>query len=304
MPRKAAREKIMNSVIRAAAGALLVLASASAARATVFASQVISYDPGTATTTDPTYTTASSALGAPDGITGIPEGFPNVLSPFSPAYDPDQIVVIGEGGELTLKFPQPVFVGTGPAIGVISNAGLIDTNYPNGDVGSPAGTFGGGSAIVSVSQDGTHFVSLGVQQFLNPANYYLNAGPYDDIAPSSPELANFGQPFTGTVASFDGDDYPQILSTLDGSGGGTWLNLSGTGLTQVNYIQFSVPTDGTGISGTNGTRLPIDAVAIADGHLSGTIPVPIPSGLQMAIAGLLSLTAARWTRSRLSPSQV
>jgi hypothetical protein len=297
----------MKSLFSAAAGAVLLLASATAVRATVFASQVVSYVAGTATTTDPTFTDPSAAIGAPSGITGILAGFPNVLSPFSPAFDVGQIVVIGEGGELTLKFPQPVIVGSGPEIGVISNAGLVDTNYPNADVGNPASTFGGGSAVVSVSENGTNFVSLGVQQFLNPANYYLNAGPYDDIAPASPQLANFGQPFTGTVSSFNGEDYAQVLDTLDGSGGGTWLNLSGTGLSEVNYIEFSVPDDGTGVAGTNGTRLPIDAVAIANSALAGgppPAPIPLPAGFQLGLAGLIVVGAARWLRIRRLTSRI
>ena len=285
----------MKSLLSAAAGAVLILGSAIAACATEFASQVISYNAGNATTTDPTFVDPSAALGPPAGITGVLAGFPNVLSPFSPAFDVGQIVVIGEGGELTLKFPQPVIVGTGPSIGVISNVGLIDTNYPSAIVGNPAGTFGGGSAIVSVSEDGKTFVSLGVQQFLNPANYYTNAGPYDPIAPASQALSDFGQPFTGTVASFDGEDYAQVLDTLDGSGGGTWLNLSGTGLSEVNYIEFSVPDDGTGIEGTNGTRLPIDAVAVANTAVTGSpVPIPLPTGLQMGLVGLIAIGAARW----------
>lgn len=286
-------------LVGAAAGAVLVFSCASNLRATEFASQVVSYNAGNASTTDPTFVAPSAAVGAPSGITGVEAGFPNVLSPFSPAFDVGQIVVIGEGGELTLKFSQPVVVGTGPAIGVISNVGLIDSNFPSAVTGNPASTFGGGSADVSVSQDGVHFVSLGVQQFINPANYYLNAGPYDAIAPASPQLADFGKPFTGNVASFNGEDYAQILTTLDGSGGGTWLDLSGTGLTDVNYIEFSIPTDGTGVAGTNGTRLPIDAVAIADDHLTGPVgpvPVPLPSGVGLAGAGLMGLFGVRFIK--------
>lgn len=287
----------MNRLFVAAAGAVFLLGSAVAVHATDFASKVISYQAGNASVTNPTFTDPSAALGSPDGITGVKAGFPNVLSPFSPSYDIGQIVVIGEGGELTLEFPQPVQVGSGPAIGVISNSGLIDTSYPSGQAGNPAGNFGGGSADVSVSADGIHWVSLGEKEFVNPANFYLNAGPYDATAPASPQPADFGKPFTGTLASFNGESYSQVLATLAGSGGGTWLDLSGSGLTQIDFIEFSVPTDGTSFGGSIGSRLPIDAVAVADGHV-GITTVPLPRALPMGLIALAGVAALRWLRRR------
>jgi len=275
----------MNSLFNAAAGTVILLGSAPGVHAAMFASKVVSYDPGTASATDPTYTDPSAALGSPDGMTGVEAGFPNVLSPFSPAYDVGQIVVIGEGGELTLQFPQPVQVGSGPAIGVISNSGLIDTSYPSGQAGDPAGNFGGGSADVSVSADGIHWASLGEQEFINPANYYLNAGPYDATPPASPQLADFGKPFAGTLASFNGENNSQILATLDGSGGGSWLDLSGSGLAQINFIEFSVPTDGTSFGGTIGSRMVIDAVAVANDHVG--VPEPTSWVLMLGAGGLM-----------------
>jgi hypothetical protein len=285
---------LVKNLLRAAFGVSVLLASARFAGATEFASQVVSYTPGAASTTDPTFVDPSAALGAPSGITGVLAGFPNVLSPFSPAFDVGQIVVIGEGGELTLKFPSPISTAPGLAIGVISNSGLIDNNYPSGQATNPATNFGGGSADVSVSQDGKTFVSLGEKEFLNPANFYLNAGPYDTTAPTSPQLADFGKAFAGDLNAFNNEDDAQVVSTLNGSGGGTWLDLSASGLSQVNFIEFSVPTDGTSFGGTVGSRLPIDAVAVADDHLfSQPQPIPLPPEILSGLVGLGVVVAIR-----------
>lgn len=289
----------MRNLLRAVAGVSILVASAGFAAATEFASQVISYSAGAASTTDPTFIDPSAALGAPSGITGVAAGFPNVLSPFSPAFDVGQIVVIGEGGELTLKFPSPISTAPGLAIGVISNSGLIDNNFPDGQATNPATNFGGGSADVSVSEDGKTFVSLGEKEFLNPANFYLNAGPYDATAPASPQLADFGKAFGGDLNAFSNEDDAQILATLNGSGGGTWLDLSSSGLSQVNYIEFSVPTDGTSFGGTIGSRLPIDAVAVADDHLfTLPQPIPLPPELFSGLIGLGMVVAIRSLRRR------
>jgi hypothetical protein len=294
-------------------GLTLSAASISRATATEFASAVVSYNPGDATTIDPTLTTPSAAIGAPDGIVGVGSGYPGVLSPFNPGFQSSEVVVIGEGGQLTLQFPQPVEVGTGKSIGVFSNAGLVDTSYPNGTVGSPATTFGGGSAKIRVSEDGTHWVLLGVRQFINPSNFYVNAGPYDVTAPSSPVDADFGQPFLGLPTSFSGDDYASVISTLGGSGGGRWLDLSPTGLSEINYIRFTVPGTGTVFPGQVGTRMVIDAVAVADSHVGPSVlvdsvvaspslvgSVPLPSAFWMSIAGISMIVVGRFVFRRAS----
>jgi hypothetical protein len=291
------------------------LISRAGATATEFASAVVSYNPGDATTTDPTLTDSSAALGAPTGIVGVGSGYPGVLSPFNPGFQSSEIVVIGEGGEITLQFPEPVIVGTGKSIGVFSNAGLVDTDYPDGTVGSPATTFGGGSAKVRVSEDGTHWVLLGAREFTNPSNYYVNAGPYDVTAPSSPVDANFGQPFLGLPTSFSGDDYASVISTLDGSGGGRWLDLSPTGLSEINYIRFTVPGDGTDFAGTVGTRMVIDAVAVADSHVEPSVQVdsitaspsvvgsvPLPSAFWLSMVGISAIVVGRFVVRRARAS--
>src|SRR2546423_14112086 len=65
-----------------------------------YAAQVISYSPGTTPASG--FTISSSALGEPERFTG--EGvFPGVVSPFNPPFRPNEIVSIGEGGQITLR---------------------------------------------------------------------------------------------------------------------------------------------------------------------------------------------------------
>ncbi len=287
-----------NSLLIGAASLALGLSTARAGAA-VFASSVVSYDPGSAVSNDGflnTFTRPASATGAPDPITGEGNGFPNVLNPFSPAYEDDEIVLVGEGGHLTLRLPNYVNVGPGLEIGVISNAGLQDASFFGG--GSPgtnyptAKSFSGGVAEVRVSENGTSWVSLGKVTFNLPTNYYTNVtDPYQESAPSSPQAADFGKPFDGTLSMFDGENFTQTIATLDGSGGGTWLDLSNRGLTRVGYVEFIVSDDTPNVI----DRLGIDAVVIANGKAGAPVQTPEPGGA-LTVGGAILLLRRRHSR--------
>jgi hypothetical protein len=250
-------------------------------RANAFAAAVLSYTPGAAS---PLFQTPAAALGAPDALSGENPaasnyfGFPNVLSPFSAAYQGDEIVQIGEGGQLTLRLSNYVNVGPGKRLGVLTNAALQDSNFLDDTAtnSNPAQRFGGGSATVRVSDDGVHFISLGTITFDIPNLYFANAGPYDPAAPANPVLADFGLPFPGALSDFNGKDY---AATVDAfkiapgtySGGGTWLDLSPTGLTQVGYIQFELPDDNNPLT-TN--TLALDSISIANPAIGAPLPEP------------------------------
>ncbi|RMH11617.1 MAG: hypothetical protein D6695_08785, partial [Planctomycetota bacterium] len=116
---------------------LSISAYAGTATAGPFAASVVSYDPGS--NAAPGYTDPTAALGSPARLTGIPAGFPSVVSPFSPPFDTDQIVSIGFGGSLTLELGQTAYDDASHPFGidfiVFGNAGFIDTGFPNGLVG-------------------------------------------------------------------------------------------------------------------------------------------------------------------------
>lgn len=256
----------MKKTITFTVAALLGLTSLS--HAASFAAAVISYTPGTSVGS---YNNASAVLGQPSDIVGVGTGFPGVFSPFNPHYQATELTGLGSGGELTLQLANFVTVTPGLLeLGVWSNVGLQDADYPNGTSVNPAAPFSAPrSARVSVSADGQTWVALNggaLITFSNPGNFYLNAGPQDATAPASPSYADFGKPFAGTLSSFDGKTYSQILSTLDGSAGGTWLDLDATGLAKVGYVRFdNVPS---------GEVLDLNAVSINSAATGGAVPEP------------------------------
>lgn len=261
-----------------------------------YAVQVVSYNQGTTPafdfSTSMPYNLESAALGSPERFTG--EGvFPGAVTPFSPPFLRDEIVSIGEGGQLTLRLSNyAIPQAGGPEIGVFSNPGLIDANYPNGQAGSPASTFGFDSALVEVSADGASWVSLGDTAFDIPTNGYNDlTDPFSGVPGSVP--SDFQQPFTGSLSSFSGLQYynaggGDILGLLAGSGGGKWLDISGTGLSQVGYIRFSVADDGT----SRKFNFELDAVSISHAAL-GAATVPEPATLVLAVQAILVVDFVR-----------
>ena len=61
-----------------------------------------------------------------------------------------------------------------------------------------------------------------------------------------------------------------VAGTLAGSGGGKWLDISGTGLAQVGYIRFSVADD---MNVESRLSFELDAVSISHGAV-GRLVVP------------------------------
>lgn len=260
-----------------------------------YAANVASYAAGT-TPAPGGYTLPASALGVPARITGTGP-FDGVVSPFNPPYQPTDIVSIGEGGHLTLRLSNFAIPQAGaPEIGVFSNFGLVDDDYPNGQAENPAGGFDlPDSALVEVSANGSTWVSLGNVVFDIGANGYKDATTPFGAPGSMP--SDFQQPFTGLLNDFSGLKYydasgPDMLELLAGSGGGKWLDISGTGLTQVGYIRFSVADDGIP---TNGRNFEIDGVSISHTALGASF-IPEPATM---LSALLAITGwSTWVRRR------
>lgn len=275
----------------AAAAAALALASAPVvARAASFADHLVSYTPGAAS---PGFRDPLAALGSPDDLTGdnpvSPFGPPNVTSPFSPPWQADEIVQVGEGGQITLRLANFALVGPGREIGLFSNVGLEDAAWPAGLNTNPANTFGRQRPItVEVSEDGSQWVTVSTDVRLEqPTLYYVNAGPYDTAPPDDPVLADFGIPFEGTLATFDGKDWAGTLAALETpaghSAGGTWLDLSDTGLTRVAFVRLSLPDNGDAVA----DAFNLDAVAIANSATGPAVPEPGLAGLLLSGSTLL-----------------
>lgn len=261
----------MSRSIQLSAG-FAVLSFVSPARAVITASNVVDYQQGSATS----FTNPASALGLPVGDTTF-----GALTPFNPPFKPEHIVIVGAGGSITLRLSSSVpGAGSGPEIGIFSNNGLIDVSAGGtGTAGTPAATFSPlPVARVSVSADGQNFTPLSAEPFVfsNPTNFYTDVSIDNYSAPLGTTVADFGKPFTGSLSSFDELTYPQMLQLLDGSGGGTWIDVSASGLASVQYVRLEVPA---------GQRLVLDAVT--------AVPEPALGALVMSSFMLLP-----WLRIR------
>ena len=216
----------------------------------VSASAYSGYVPGDANVN---YQNPSFALGALTPDTGAGNGG---LTPFNPAFSPNQIAWVGGGGSLTLQLSAPL-PANGINLGVYSNVGLQDASgNGTGTAGSPPATIGKVSrAAVSVSQDGTNFVPLNGGQpisFSNPANWFTDTAITNGFQPlTGAQHASQSKPFLGNLISFSGQTYSQMKTTLNNSAGDTWLDLRGTNLAIVNFVKFNV---------ASGDRMIIDAV--------------------------------------------
>lgn len=213
----------------------------------------------------------SSALTAPGAALSLPaESTGNGprdgnLSPFNPHYRAGEIVQVGFNGSLTLRLERFVRVEPGRLhLGVWENVFVVATSGML--VGNPPAFFGADSAVLEVSKNGVDFVSLGAITFDGFGNYWTDSsGPYSKIPGTV--RADFGRPFFGNRTLLAGADYARVLDFLDGTAGGTWIDLSRSGLDEVGWVRFS------GVA-ANAT-LEIDAVAI-NTSLAGA-PTKIPS---------------------------
>ena len=224
-----------------AASAAAVVFLPGASRAAITADRVVHYASGPAFPVfggADSYTHADpAALGLPTGDTGF-----GALTPFNPPFDPQQIVVVQSGGDLTLHLGAPVAVHPGPQLGVFTNVGV--SGSADGVADFPATPFGDfPQAMVSVSSDGVTYVPLSNNPitFDIPSNVYTDTSISNFQAPLGTHLADFTKPFTGAFDDFGGKSYAEILTLLNGSAGGTWLDLSPAGLATVQYVKFAVP---------------------------------------------------------------
>jgi len=253
-----------------------------------FAVEVVEYIPGSGIPRDAVtgrlYDDPTAALGPPtvvstgDGWT-IPINQPVPVVPVAPANRPHEVVTIGNGGSLTLRFSHPVaddknnpfgidLIIFGNAFHAISGGG----NWTNGD---PEQTIIGGQlfaepGIVSVSQDGEHW-------------HTFEAGPFaDGFAPTAGfrwdrARRTWGEPLNPTrpvdpalgPGDLAGRTVADAIDLYDGAAGGTGFDIGALGLDWVQYVRID------DVPGSNATT-EIDAVA--DVAACGDYKHPYPPG--------------------------
>lgn len=254
-----------------------------------WADAVVSYHPGT--TAVPGYTNPLMSLGEPSRFTADPN-FPSVVSIFSAAFLPDQIVSIGEGGHLTVRFDEPVVDGPANPYGVdlivFGNAFFAAdfSNFPSVAQENPARLFDSDLLHIELSADGINFFPIArLGDRLFPTQGYLDSGAFEGSPGAVP--TNFRRPVNPSLglANFNGLSYADSLALYDGSGGGLPIDISQTGLGFITHVRFSLPDDGNPQTSIKGE---IDALAA----------VPEPVTVALTGFGLL-LARARLRRRRM-----
>ena len=245
-----------------------------------WADHVVGYSPGTnpqaGYTPDPTVT-----LGSPERFSGELTPYPGDVTIFSSAFGTDEIISVGAGGSLTVRFDDPVVDAPSHLYGVdlvVFGNAFFTPDFGNPDY--PITGINNEPATVEVSADGLSWFTLsGTADGLFPTQGYLDSGefgfppgsaPTDFLKPVNPALG---------MSDFLGLTYAQALALYDRSGGGTPFDISATGLSSISYVRVSVP------EGANWSA-EIDAFA----------NVPEPSVGALILIGA-TLLGARRTRS-------
>lgn len=208
-----------------------------------FADVMESYDAGS--NPAPGYTNPFTTLGAPERFTGE-DFFPSVVSAFSAPYGIDEIVSIGAGGHLVVKFNTPLTNDPNNLYGIdlliFCNTSFIDDDFPNGLVG---GIFGNDGGTVEVSDDGEnwHLIPNIPADGPFPTMGYIDSGPFDEVPGNIP--TDFTRPVDPTLTwqSFLGLTNSQVVERYRGSGGGVGIDIGITGLQQVSYVRIKNPQD-------------------------------------------------------------
>ncbi|MBK8913753.1 MAG: hypothetical protein IPM64_03965 [Phycisphaerales bacterium] len=219
-----------------------------------WADQVISYASGS--NFEVNNDNSATVLGAPERITGEtlfdPWDWPATVTPFSTPYQRDEIVSVGAGGHLVVRFDEPIRNDAANPWGldlILFGNGFFADTAPNFD-GTVAGLFGEGPFDVSVSFDGVEFftIATGLNDGLFPMLAYRDvSGPYT----STPGLipTDFRKPMNPslTMADFMGLSFAQVLALYGESGGGIALDIAASGLAEAHYVRIDVPEDSSSV---------------------------------------------------------
>ena len=196
------------------------------AHAARFADSVVTYHPGVGFATDfvtgAGYTNTSAVLGSPSVVT--PGQFGGSVDPFNPPYLPDQLLSVGAGGSLTVRFATPVQNHPANAFGldflICGSAGFMITNgdYTGGGITDGSlFSHSPGQTRVLVSADNVTYYRLDPAQAPTVDGLFPTDGSGDFAQPVNPALNH---------SSFAGQGLAGIRSLYAGSGGGAGYDLS------------------------------------------------------------------------------
>ena len=213
-----------------------------------YASAIISYEPGIGFS--PGFTNRAAALGEPSRST--PGDFGGPVDPFDPPYLAGQLVSMGAGGSLTVKFSRPVLNHPQNRFGIdfiiFGNAGFYITNSFDpttfdwiGTLATDGTLFGNnsGTSRVSVSPDGINFFQLDPSRAPGIDGLLPTDGSGDFHTPADPALSQ---------NDFAGLTLEEIRALYYGSAGGAGYDISWARdsngnkmrLPQINYVRVEV----------------------------------------------------------------
>ncbi|MCC6659618.1 MAG: hypothetical protein IT437_01905 [Phycisphaerales bacterium] len=250
---------------------VVVVVAAAAPAFGQWAAHVESYVPGAGVPAG--YEEPSHALGQPSRMTSF-----GAVSPFNPPFDASDLVSIGAGGSLVLRFDEPITDNPlhefGVDLIVFGNTGYIDSAWPGGVWG---GVLGDGRGLIEVSADGSDwravtpladspYPTLGYSDLSDPYAPGPGLVPSDFTRPVNPAF----EPTLGTT-------FDEIRAAYSGSGGGTGVDIGESGLASISYVRITNPV----ASG----HVEVDAIA--------AVSVPGPGGL-----ACLTLAAVFGSRRR------
>lgn len=259
--------------------AVVLLAAGAAHASDPWADSVVSYLEGVGVA--PGYNAAFSSLGEPTRFTGV-GSFPGAVTPFNPAFLGSEIVSVGSGGHLVVRFDEPVIDDPANPFGidllVFGNSGYADAQFPSGIA---AGLFGGGDGgVIEVSADGTNWFTInGVAadaQF--PTLGYLDLTDPYATAPGA-IASDFTRPVNPALNTLS-MSFAQIVGAYGGAGGGAGVDLASVGLASISYVRI---TPGPGV-----------AIPEIDGF-ADVSPVPTPAA---GMVLMLALTVSRKRQRR------
>ncbi len=205
------------------------------AGAAIFARSVLSFEQGTDQFQFYRYDDPGSALGVSPRVTDVFGGV-HFTGPFNNPWQRKDVVSVGLGGYLTLELEQSVKVESGvKALGIFTfQQFLLQGGW--GTDAKPTLFYPSMQARVYVSEKGRDWVGVNEGDLISfdiPANGFNGDG----------SDADYGKPHDLTVGELGGLPKAEIIARYDGSAGGTWLDLSGTGLDRVGYVRFEVDAD-------------------------------------------------------------
>ncbi|HYF14314.1 MAG TPA: hypothetical protein VD971_04495 [Phycisphaerales bacterium] len=250
-----------------------------------WADEVMSFNAGAGA--NPAHPNPNASLGSPERFTG--EGvFPGTVTPFASAYGGNEIVSIGAGGSLVVRFDEPVRNDPGNPYGidliVFGNTFFYDPSFE--PIATALWEPGG---RIEVSADGADWeLAPGVNAdgLFPTLGYTDEASPFGSAAPGQVPT-DFTKPVNPAFA-WQGQDLAGLIAGYDGSGGGAGVDIGALGFSEISYVRVSLP------AGTPG-KFEIDA-------FSDVTAVPSPGMLVLAaVGGFFSLRRSPSRRSVGAP---